>query len=88
MGIGQKKQDRRDYSSITFLMGKFYGAGSDSCESLPAPPKFIYFPAASLPRISGFILYFANSIIISLLLAMNFVMASGASGWLLMSARS
>ena len=74
MGIGQKKQDRRDYSSITFLMGKFYGAGSDSCESLPAPPKFI--------------LYFANSIIISLLLAMNFVMASGASGWLLMSARS
>ena len=49
MGIGQKKQDRRDYSSITFLMGKFYGAGSDSCESLPAPSGMLCFPAASLP---------------------------------------
>ena len=71
-----------------FLMGKFYGAGSDSCESLPAPPELSVSRQLLCRRPSGLIPYFANSIIISLLLAMNFVMASGASGWLLMSARS
>ena len=41
-----------------------------------------------LSFVSELVIYFASSIIISLLLLINFVIYSGASGWWLIMARS
>ena len=65
----------------------------------PVCQPFLFTSDASLSAFAGWrghllssmgsrYFYFASSIIISLLLAMNFVMASGVRGWLLMRARS